>query len=317
MTEREGRLRIIRSGNLDPNPIQGLPDNIYVAGQGGLLDVAIDPKFEQNQLIYLSYAGRGQGGAGTEVARAKLTGNSLESLEVIFKVSPKTSGQLHYGSRLTFADDGTLYITTGDRYNHMKEAQTPENHLGTIIRISSDGSIPDGNPYINHESYKPEVFAYGVRNAQGITIHPETRQIWYHEHGPRGGDEVNILKAGANYGWPAITYGIDYTGLPISNKTEAPGMEQPVLYWDPSIAPSGMAFYTGDKFPQWQNHLFVGALAGTHLRKIEFDGEEVISQEKLLDNYGRIRDVKVGPDGFLYLLVDSFDGQLVRLEPAE
>ncbi|MBI1300470.1 MAG: PQQ-dependent sugar dehydrogenase [Alphaproteobacteria bacterium] len=317
ITEREGRLRIIRNGTLDPNPIQGLPDNIYVAGQGGLLDVTIDPDFEQNQFIYFSYVGKGEGGAGTEVARAKLNGNKLENVDVIFKVSPKTEGQNHYGSRLIFADDGTLYITTGDRYSFMEEAQNPENHLGTIIRINPDGSVPTDNPFANHETYRPEIYAYGIRNAQGISIHPETRQIWYHEHGPRGGDEINILRAGANYGWPEITYGIDYSGLPISSKTEALGMEQPVLYWDPSIAPSGMVFYTGDKFPKWKNHLFVGALAGTHLRKIELDGEKVINQEKLLEDYGRIRDVKVGPDGFLYVLVDSHDGQVVRLEPAQ
>ena len=315
VTERVGRLRIIKQGELDPKPISGLPKNIYAAGQGGLLDVALHPDFKNNRLVYISYAGRDGNVAGTEVARGRLNGNALENLEVLFVVEPKTKGKLHYGSRLTFATDGTLYITTGDRYSYLHEAQDPSNHLGSIIRINDDGSIPKNNPFVNHKKFKPEVYSYGHRNAQGITMRPLDQSIWSHEHGPKGGDEVNKLKGGANYGWPAITYGIDYSGAIISDKTHAPGMEQPVIYWDPSIAPCGMSFYQGDKFPNWQDNLFVGALVKQHLRRLEMRGDEVISEEILLEGFARIRDVRTSPDGYLYILTDENNGKLFRLEP--
>ena len=315
VTERVGRLRIIKQGRLVPKPIEGLPENIYAAGQGGLLDVALHPDFENNQLVYISYAGRGKGGAGTEVARGRLNGGSIEDVETVFVVQPKTRGKLHYGSRLTFAADGTLFITTGDRYKYLHEAQDPSNHLGTIIRINDDGSIPRDNPFLGHKKYKPEIYSFGHRNAQGITVRPMDQSIWAHEHGPQGGDEVNKLKAGANYGWPAITYGIDYSGEIISDKTHAPGMEQPVVYWDPSIAPCGMSFYDGEKFPQWKGDLFVGALVKMHLRRLQMRGDKVIQQEVLLEGMARIRDVRSGPDGFIYILTDESNGQLLRLEP--
>lgn len=315
VTERSGTLRVIRGGKLDPKPVRGLPDNIYVAGQGGLLDVALHPEFEKNQLIYLSYAGRGKGGAGTEVARGRFTGDRLENLEVIFRVAPKTGGTGHYGSRLVFAPDGTLYITTGDR-RQMKESQNPGNHLGTILRLRDDGSVPQDNPFVGRSDARPEIFSYGHRNGQGMALRPGTDVIWMHEHGAQGGDEVNILRPGANYGWPAITYGVDYGGGKISDKTSAPGMEQPVVYWDPSIAPSGMAFYDGDRFPEWRGNLFVGALKLTHLRRLELKGDKVVAQEELLEDLdARIRDVRNGPDGYLYVLTDSSDGRLLRLEP--
>ncbi len=315
VTERIGQLRIIRQGKLDPNPIKGLPENIYAAGQGGLLDVALHPDFESNQLVYISFSGLNQEGAGTEVARGRFTGDALENVEIIFVAQPKTKGKLHYGSRLTFAADGTLFITTGDRYTFLHEAQNPRNHLGAIIRINDDGSIPEDNPFSTHKSYQAEIYSYGHRNVQGITMRQSDQSIWSHEHGPRGGDEVNKLTAGANYGWPAITYGIDYSGAIISDKTHAPGMEQPIVYWDPSIAPCGMSFYTGEKFSRWQGDLFVGALAQKHLRRLHMQGDKVIAQEVLLEGMARIRDVRNSPDGYLYILTDDTNGKVIKLAP--
>lgn len=317
VTERDTpALRLVEGGVLHPNPIAGLPDTISTSGQGGLLDIALHPNFANNRLLYLSYAGKGKDGVGTEVVRAKLVGHQLTELETVFQVSPKTGGSAHYGSRLRFDRDGHLYITIGDRYSYMQEAQNPANHLGSIIRLSDDGDIPADNPFARSLDKRAEIYSYGHRNPQGLTLRPSDGSIWAHEHGPRGGDEVNKLKAGANYGWPAITYGIDYSGLSISDKTHAPGMEQPVVYWDPSIAPSGMAFYDGDKFPNWRDDLFVGALAGQHLRRLELQGDQVIEQEILLDDLARIRDVRSAPDGYLYVLTDESDGKLYRLEPS-
>jgi aldose sugar dehydrogenase len=315
ITERSGHLRLFKDGKLQPAPVPGTP-KVVARGQGGLLDVALHPDFAANRLVYLSYAGEGEGGAGTEVARARFDGTSLSGLEVIFRAQPKTPGGAHYGSRLVFDGDGRLYVSLGDRRNYMKEAQNPANHLGSVLRLNDDGSAPADNPFVGEAGKKPEIFTYGHRNVQGLALHPATGRIWAQEHGPRGGDEVNLLTAGANYGWPAITYGIDYSGAMISEKTAAPGMEQPVVFWDPSIAPSGMAFYDGEAFPQWQGDLFVGALAQRHLRRLEMEGDKVVGQERLLDDLGeRIRDVRAGPDGYLYLLTDSSRGNLLRLEP--
>lgn len=314
VTERSGSLRVIENGQM--SRVTGLPP-IAAAGQGGLLDVIADPAFEKNSLIYFSYSARGQGGVGTQVARAKLVGNSLQDVQVLFTATPKSGNYLHFGSRLVIDQHNHLYITIGEKFN-MRQAQNPANHLGTVVRINTDGTIPENNPFLKDKSRKPEIFSYGHRNPQGLAQHPETGKIWLHEHGPRGGDEVNILKAGANYGWPAITYGIDYSGAIISDKTHAPGMEQPVIYWKPSIAPSGMAFYTGDKFPKWKGDIFVGALAKAHLRRLELQGDKVIEQEVLLKDLDeRIRDVRSGPDGYLYVLTDSDDGMILRLKPAE
>jgi glucose/arabinose dehydrogenase len=300
------------------SPISGLPANIDAGGQGGLLDVTVHPNFKENKFVYISYSGTGKGGKGTEVARGKLVGNKLEDLKVIFKVTPKTGGSYHYGSRLQFAKDGTLFITTGDRNSNLKDPQNPENHIGSVLRVNDDGSIPKDNPFVDHPKYKPEIYSYGHRNAQGLTLNKQDNSIWLHEHGPRGGDELNKLnKPGANYGWPKVTYGIDYSGAIISNKTEAPGIVPPVVYWKPSIAPSGMSFYSGDKFPKWANNLFVGALAGAHLRRLVFEGDRVVQQEVLLKDTARFRDVKTGPDGFIYLLTDDRDGKILRLEPVQ
>ena len=317
VTEREGRLRLVRDGELVPEPISGLP-RMMVGGQGGLLDVTLDPDYENNGLIYFAYAGGRPGNAGTEVARGRLDldAMTLNDVETIFAVEPKTPGAAHYGGRLQFHPDGTLYITLGDRYSYMDEAQNLESHLGSIVRINPDGSVPDDNPFVGREDAQPEIYTYGNRNVQGIALRPGTTTIWQHEHGPRGGDELNIVKPGVNYGWPEITYGIDYSGAIISKKTEAPGMEQPVVYWDPSIAPSGMTFYDGDKFAQWRGDIFMGALAHRHLRRLEMDGDEVIGQEELLGELDvRIRDVVEGPDGLLYVLTDADNGRILRLEP--
>ncbi|HSM41163.1 MAG TPA: PQQ-dependent sugar dehydrogenase [Afifellaceae bacterium] len=316
VTERTGYLRVVRNGRLDPEPVAGVP-RVATRGQGGLLDVAVDPGFAENRFIYLSYAGADGRSAGTEVVRARFNGDSLSDVQSIFRAEPKTRGGRHFGSRLVIDRDGYLFISLGDRGDHMKEAQNTGSHLGSIIRINRDGTVPQDNPFVGQDGARPEIWSYGHRNVQGMTMHPETGAIWAHEHGPRGGDEVNIIRRGANYGWPAITYGIDYSGAIISDKTSAPGMEQPVVYWVPSIAPSGMAFYDGMAFPQWRGDLFVGALAGRHLRRLEMDGDRVTAQEVLLDDLAeRIRDVRSGPDGSLYLLTDSPRGRVLRLAPA-
>ena len=316
ITERSGALRLFKDGQLQDEEISGVPE-VVARGQRGLLDVALHPGFADNRFVYLSYSGAGEGGANTEVARGSFDGTALNDLEVIFRAEPKVGGGNHFGSRLLFAPDGTLYVTLGERYSYKEEAQNPGNHLGTIVRLNDDGSVPDDNPFVGQQDARPEIFSYGHRNVQGLALHPATGTLWAHEHGPQGGDELNILKAGANYGWPAITYGIDYSGAIISDKTEAPGMEQPVVYWVPSIAPSGMAFYEGEAFPEWRGDLFLGALSHLHLRRLELDGQEVVSQEELLTGLSaRIRDVRAGPDGLLYVLTDSSDGKLLRLAPA-
>jgi glucose/arabinose dehydrogenase len=316
VTERPGRLRLVRGGDLLlDDPVRGTPE-VNNRRQGGLLDVALHPDFASNQLVYLSYAADGERGAGTEVCRGRLVEGQLLDVEVIFVQRPKTSGSLHYGSRLLFARDGTLYVTLGERYRHMDRAQDPGDHLGTVVRIAPDGSIPPDNPFADGTGGAPEVFTYGHRNVQGIDQRPGDGAIWIHEHGPKGGDEVNILRPGANYGWPAITYGVDYSGAVISEQTHAPGMKQPVIQWTPSIAPCGMAFYRGDAFPRWRDDLFVGALKHTHVRRLVLDGDQVVHQEELLrERARRIRDVNVGPDGLIYLLTDHADGELLRLEP--
>jgi len=314
VSERPGRLRIVSRDGTISKPVSGLP-KIAAVGQGGLLDVALHPDFAKNKLVYFSFAEPGVGVQGTAVARGRLEGNALKDVEVIFRQKPKLYGGRHFGSRLVFAPDGTLYISMGDR-GRMKRAQNRRNHQGTIARVNDDGSIPKDNPFSDTAQVLPEIYTYGNRNVQGMALNPWTGIVWAQEHGPRGGDEVNILKSGANYGWPVITYGIDYDGSNISNITHKDGMEQPVLHWTPSIAPSGMAFYSGDKFPQWKGDLFVGALKDRHLRRIDLDGDNVVGQEILLEELKqRIRDVRSGPNGFLYVLTDAPDGEIIRIEP--
>ena len=315
VTEKAGRLRIVHDGKLEPKPVAGLPQ-VTVHGQGGLMDVALHPRFAENSWVYLSYAARGADGVGTEVARGKLVGERLENVEVIFRQQPKGNTGRHFGSRLVFDRAGYLYITLGDR-GEMERAQKPGDHAGSVIRLHGDGRVPSDNPFVGKAGWKPEKFTVGNRNMQGAALHPQTGVLWTHEHGPQGGDEINVIRAGVNYGWPVITYGVEYgVGTKIGEGTAKPGMAQPIHYWVPSIAPSGMAFYTGARFPRWKGDLFVGALRGEILVRLRLDGEKVAREERLLRGVvGRIRDVRDGPDGYLYLLTDASNGVIARLEP--
>jgi glucose/arabinose dehydrogenase len=316
VTERKGSLLMISADGKSRKRITGLPP-IAAATQGGLLDIILAPDYRSSRTVFFSFSASGRGGTGTEIARAQLAGTALTSVHIIFRAEPKTSSNLHYGSRLLFAPDGTLYITLGEKFD-MKQAQNPSTHPGSVIRINPDGTVPEDNPFRRMPGYKPEIYTLGHRNVQGIMLNPVTGDIWIHEHGPMGGDEINILKSGKNYGWPLVTYGIDYSGAIISDKTDAPGFEPPLLYWKPSIAPSGMTWYDGDKFPQWKGNVFVGSLVQRHLRRLVIRDSQVVRQEKLLEELGeRIRDVRTGPDGYLYLLTDSSSGRLLRLEPLE
>lgn len=316
VTERPGRLRLLDArGRLLPEPVAGVPP-VVAQGQGGLLDVAVHPDFARNGWVYLSYAGAGPGGHGTEVARGKLVGNALRDVQVLFRMQPKTTSGQHFGSRLVFDRAGYLYITLGDR-GEKERAQRLNDHAGSVIRLHDDGRVPKDNPFVGRAEALPEKFTLGNRNIQGAALHPETGELWAHEHGPQGGDEVNIIRAGRNYGWPVITYGRNYViGTRIGEGTAKPGMEQPLWQWTPSIAPSGMAFYAGEAFPAWRGSLLVGALRGEMLVRLVLEGERVVSEERLLEGeIGRIRDVRVGPGGLVYLLTDSDKGRLLRLEP--
>ena len=321
VTERRGKLWRLTDDGLRAE-VKGLP-KVYHEGQGGLLEIRPEPNFKEGGWVYFSYAATADDDddiANTEVARGRLSlsQNYLTDVEVIFKAHPKVEGGNHWGSRLVFGPDNTLYISLGERFDYKEEAQNPHNHLGAVIRINPDGSVPADNPFADGQDGDPKVFTYGNRNVQGMALHPNGKDIWINEHGPKGGDEINILKAGANYGWPAVTFGISYWGMKISDKTTDPAMEDPILQWTPSIAPSGMAFYTGDKYPEWKGNLFVGALAHRHLRRLELDGQKVTHQEELLKGLdARIRDVRQGPDGYLYVLTDAGDGKLIRLEPQQ
>lgn len=314
VTEKPGRLRIVSKDGTLSAPVKGLPKIAY-GRQGGLLDVIVDPDFAANRTLYFSYSEPGKGGKGTAVASAKLVGGTLSDLKVIFRQFPKTGSSHHFGSRLVIGRDGTLFITVGER-GERKLAQDPSVNRGQVVRINKDGSVPADNPFVGRKGYRPEVWSYGHRNPQGAALHPRTGALWTVEHGARGGDELNIPKAGGNYGWPVIAYGRHYTGLKIGEGTQKSGLEQPVHYWDPSIAPSGMAFYTGDKFPKWKGSLLVGALSFQLVARLELDGEKVVGEERLLKDLGqRIRDVRQGPDGYVYLLTDADPGRILRLEP--
>ncbi|ACL74225.1 PQQ-dependent sugar dehydrogenase [Thioalkalivibrio sulfidiphilus] len=317
ITERPGRLRIFRDGQLLPDPVAGLPE-IRAFRQGGLLDIALHPDFENNRLLYLSYAANHQGGITTRVARGRFENDTLHDVEVLFTAEPASDNGRHFGSRLLFDRAGYLYITVGDR-GDMPRAQDLNDHAGSTIRLHDDGRIPEDNPFVGRSDARPEIYTYGNRNAQGMALHPDTGAVWQNEHGPRGGDELNLIRAGVNYGWPVITHGVEYSGATIGEGlTEKEGMEQPVHHWTPSIAPSGMAFYTGDVFPNWRGNVFVGALAHTHVTRLVMDGDRVVEEEPMFREMGqRIRDVRQGPDGYLYLLTDHTNGRLLRVEPAE
>ena len=316
VTERPGRLRLVEGGKILRRAVDGLLSNVTSEGQGGLLDVVLHPDFADNRILFLSYTGRGGGRLGTEVARARFVGDRLTDLSVIFRALPKSNGGRHFGSRLVFGNDGFLYVTLGDRAERAS-AQQLSDHRGSVVRIRPDGSLPEDNPFIATPGARAEIFTYGNRNVQGVALQPGSGLIWMHEHGPRGGDEVNIIKRGANYGWPLVSHGINYDGSTISEVPTRAGIEPPMHTWIPSIAPSGMAFYSGDKFPNWKGDLFVGALRDRLLVRLEIDGQTILSEERLLRReVGRIRDVRQGPDGFIYLLDDSSRASVYRLEPA-
>lgn len=316
VTERGGQLRVVRNGRLEPRAVAGVPE-VWARGQGGLLDVALHPRFGENRLVYLSYSKPGSRGATTAVVRGRFDGQRLTDVREIFEAKAwHNRSTVHFGSRLAFDRQGYLFITVGER-GEMQAAQDLSNHQGKHIRLHDDGRVPRDNPFVGRRGAQPEIFTYGNRNPQGLVIHPQTGVPWSVEHGARGGDEVNVILPGRNYGWPVITYGINYNGSKITDITEKEGMEQPLHYWVPSIATSGMAFYTGDRFPRWKNDLFVGGLNGRQLARLRFDGTRRVSVEPLLrDAVGRIRDVRNGPDGYLYLLIDAPDAPLLRLLPA-
>lgn len=318
VTERAGRLRWVGSDfRLAPQPIEGLPE-ILERGQGGLFDVVLHPQYAQNGWIYWAYNAPGPGGWGTALARGKLQGQRMTEVQVLFSMQPKTRSSQHFGGRIVFDKAGTLYLTLGDR-GDKDRAQKLDDHAGSVIRLHDDGRVPADNPFTQRAGALPEKWTLGNRNMQGAALHPQTGELWTHEHGPQGGDEVNVMRSGLNYGWPVITYGVNYgLGTRIGEGQSKPGMVQPLHVWVPSIAPSGMAFVSGSQFPQWQGDLLVGALRGQMLVRLVLDGEKVLREERLLQGrVGRIRDVRMGPDGFIYLLSDGPDGALMRLEPVK
>ncbi len=314
VTERPGRLRIVsREGRLSA-PLTGVP-RVFAEGQGGLLDVALDPAFAKNQTIYFSFAEPGENDtAGTAVARAVLGDRGLSGVRVIYRQTPKVESAGHFGSRIVFRRDGTMFITQGERMLFKDQAQNLASDLGKIVRINTDGTIPSDNPFLGRPDVRPEIWSYGHRNVQAAALHPDSGELWTVEHGARGGDELNDPQAGKNYGWPVITYGIDYSGARIGEGTAKAGMEQPVYYWDPVIAPSGMLFYTGDAYPGWKGSLFIGSLTPGRLVRLQMKDGKVISEERYLDLGERIRDVAQGPDGLLYVITDSAQGRILRLD---
>lgn len=322
VTERPGRLRIVAKNGALSAPVRGVP-SVDARDQGGLLDVALDPKFADNRVIYLSFSERDGDMNGTALARGTLVQGKeprLDDVKVIWRQRPKLDSTKHFGSRIVFDKSGALLLALGERsiLEGRRQAQRLDGTLGKIIRIMPDGSIPKDNPFIGKTGVLPEIYSYGHRNIQAMAHNPSSGELWEVEHGARGGDEINVVKAGKNYGWPTITYGIEYSGGKIGEGiTQKAGMEQPIYYWDPVIAPSGMAFYTGDKFPAWKGSLFVGALAGKHIARLTLDGDRVVGEERLLADRARIRDVRVGPDGLVYALTDEDNGELLRLAPRE
>lgn len=315
VTERAGGLKRVREG-VAPVAITGVPA-VLVEGQGGLLDVALHPQFATNGLVYLSMATGTEAENNTRLVRGRLVGDALTDVQTLFDASPKKKGGAHFGGRILFLPDGTLLLSLGDGFAYREKAQDLGSDLGKIVRLTDTGQPAPGNPFAGRPGARAEIFSYGHRNVQGLTRDPLSGRIYESEHGPKGGDEVNILAPGKNYGWPVITYGVDYNGAQISPFTERPGMEQPILYWVPSIAPGGMAFYAGDLFPAWKGDLLVGALAGMHLRRVDLDADgKVLGQETLLaDLNERIRQVVPGPAGEVYLLTDSAEGRVLKLTP--
>jgi glucose/arabinose dehydrogenase len=317
VTERPGRLRIVSSTGALSEPLTGVPA-VMARSQGGLLDVAVDPEFASNGMVYLTFSEPGEvaGTASTAVGRGRLTATGLEGFTVLYRQSPKVQSGGHYGSRIVFGRDGTLWVTAGDRQNQRPLVQDLSTGIGKIVRINRDGSIPADNPFVGRQGVVEQIWSYGHRNLQGATIHPETGRLWTVEHGARGGDELNHPEAGKNYGWPVITYGVDYSGARIGEGTAKEGMEQPVYYWDPVIAPSGMTFYTGERYPGWRGSLLIGSLTPGALVRLELNGDRVVREERYLGDLGeRVRDVVQGPDGYVYFVTDAQRGRVMRVMP--
>jgi len=317
VTERDGRLRLIQQGSLHPDAIAGVPQ-VAAVGQGGLLDVVLHPDFDNNAWVYLAYSDQTSQGLTTRVMRGRLQGHELLDQEILFEALPRSSGGRHFGGRMVFDSQGYLYIAVGDR-GEMERAQQGLDHAGSIIRLHDDGRIPANNPFIGNDQIKDEIFTLGNRNPQGLTLHPSTGQVWSSEHGPRGGDEINLIQAGLNYGWPEVTHGINYSGTRITPHSELEGMESPLLDWTPSIAPSGMVFYTGDEFPSWQGQILNGALRDRLISRVSVEeseeGYHLEEQERFLQGFGqRIRDIRQSPEGELWLLTDHAQGQVIRLK---
>jgi glucose/arabinose dehydrogenase len=317
VTERPGRLRRVAAAGPLSAPLAGVP-RVLARGQGGLLDVEVSPTFATDRLVYLCYAEpRAGGGAATAVARGRLDEAGLQDTAVVWRQQPAVQGANHFGCRIVFRPDGTMFVTLGDRFSYRDEAQLLTSLLGKIVRLNPDGTVPRDNPFVARDGAAPAIWSYGHRNIQAAALHPATHELWAVEHGPRGGDELQRPEPGTNHGWPVITYGIDYSGLRISERAEAPGMEQPLYYWDPVIAPSGATFYTGDAFPDWRGELLVGSLVPGGLVRLRLDGTRVVREVRHRDGEldARVRDVVQGPDGRVYLLTDQADGKLLRLEP--
>lgn len=316
VNERAGRMRIITADGKLGQPLTGLPE-IFAKGQGGLLDVVTAPDFATSKKIYFSYSEPGKGGNSTAVSSATLNGNALENVTRVFSQQPKIDSTAHFGSRLVWAPDGTLFITLGDRYSEKDKAQTLDNHQGKVVRINADGSVPQDNPFVKTPGALPEIWSYGHRNMQGAAINPLTKELWTGEHGPQGGDELNIDRAAKNYGWPVITYGENYGGGKIGEGTHKEGMEQPIYKWVPSIATAGFIFYTGDKFPQWKNNILLTSLREQTLVRLVLDGDKIVKEERLLkDSVGqRLRSIVQGPDGLIYLASDEGKGKILQVSP--
>lgn len=304
ITEKSGVIYRVRDGQ--KTEIGGVPP-VYQRGQGGLLDIELHPDYEDNGWLYLSYSseeGEGKGGH-TAIARARLSGDQLSDLQVLYKAGPNSTRGQHFGSRIEFDNEGYLYFTIGERGEREVNPQDLSRDGGKVYRLHDDGRIPSDNPFVNSEGALPAIYTYGNRNPQGMVKHPLTGEIWIHEHGPRGGDEINIIKKGVNYGWPVVTYGINYSGTPITDMGEMEGMERPIHYWVPSIAPSGMCFVTSDKYPAWEGSLLVGSLSYQYLERLQMEGTKVLKRERLMDEIGRVRNVRQGPDGYIYVAVEG------------
>jgi aldose sugar dehydrogenase len=313
VTERAGRLRIIEGGRLLEEPVRGVP-KAYVRSQAGLLEVMLDPDYAENGWIYLSLAHGTARANSTRVVRGRLAGREFRDVQVLFTASPARNTPVHYGGRMAFLADGTLVVGLGDGFDFREHAQRLDSHTGAIVRINRDGSVPADNPFVGRPDALPEIYSYGHRNVQGLVFDADSGRLWAHEHGPRGGDELNLILPGRNYGWPVATFGIDYSGARITPYTSRPGMEDPRVDWTPAIAPSGMTLYTGGQFPEWQGDLLVTALVAREVRRVSLDGERITGQESLFGEIGqRLRDIKTGPDGALYVLTDSSRGQVLRI----